>query len=546
MENNSFSHVLHRTANDPELRKIVNSFPHSSRSARIIRPWSRDISENERFVRKRKREDDFVQKLDPEDRPILLVKDKHVYKDANHIKDLKEIKEREGGYHKVTTNTTVIESTPTAINNIRPTIRKNTVLHAPRSQSATSMKQKKLRQRKMKTDVNGEKQPEVDVYKIDGLEFLPEGFLELEPLLYHDEFTFMSEFDRRQFLEEQKRLKNLRVRQYHQKKFEKMRNVTIFVVNEYKDNVQVFLEHWYNGNKRRMTPGEMTYVAQQLDTTFEKFSEVQEVFLKKKKNTNAIHLKAAIEGGMGLPKEKLQALPSFLRPYFHKSLNDTYSDVSSRYMDVHKPKEVTIDTGSLRKINAFGLPGISQSQHANEINHRTHLVGEFSQDVEKFRSFARTQPVHSDGRMDDRTGSNPSNNNPIGGQTRLVATMRSAQQHGDFDVNVKYKIRDVEEPLFKTTKSSFETKTSNRGQHGPLLKPAQIDELERIFEDLERSKGLRSNIEFQKKPSGSNCDIQIDQNYGLMNCRRALDLSPSGPRVTQASDKQSRSNGGRS
>ena len=48
------------------------------------------------------------------------------------------------------------------------------------------------------------------IYKLDGIEFLPEGFLELDPLLLKDEYEFESKMDEDLFREEQRRLKVLR------------------------------------------------------------------------------------------------------------------------------------------------------------------------------------------------------------------------------------------------------------------------------------------------------------------------------------------------
>lgn len=40
------------------------------------------------------------------------------------------------------------------------------------------------------------------VYKIEGQEYLPEGFIELDPLLLKDEYEFESKEDEKLFLEE--------------------------------------------------------------------------------------------------------------------------------------------------------------------------------------------------------------------------------------------------------------------------------------------------------------------------------------------------------
>lgn len=63
------------------------------------------------------------------------------------------------------------------------------------SQSAFIRRQTQIHQAK--------KQPNADdnfhFYKIEGIEFLPEGFLELDPLLYHDEYAFESEVQKELF-----------------------------------------------------------------------------------------------------------------------------------------------------------------------------------------------------------------------------------------------------------------------------------------------------------------------------------------------------------
>jgi hypothetical protein len=80
------------------------------------------------------------------------------------------------------------------------------------------------------------KQPEEEnlssVYKVEGKEFLPEGFIELDPLLMRDEYEFEGDVDKKNFDEEQRRLKMLRRKQYEQRNQNKIRDVTIFVMDE--------------------------------------------------------------------------------------------------------------------------------------------------------------------------------------------------------------------------------------------------------------------------------------------------------------------------
>lgn len=44
-----------------------------------MRKWSPDISFEDRFKKKRSREEKYINQIHPEDRPLLLIKKKHEY-----------------------------------------------------------------------------------------------------------------------------------------------------------------------------------------------------------------------------------------------------------------------------------------------------------------------------------------------------------------------------------------------------------------------------------------------------------------------------------
>lgn len=56
---------------------------------------------------------------------------------------------------------------------------------------------------------NPEDESLATVYKIEGQEFLPEGFIELDPLLLKDEYEFESKQDEKLFDLEQRKMKDL-------------------------------------------------------------------------------------------------------------------------------------------------------------------------------------------------------------------------------------------------------------------------------------------------------------------------------------------------
>lgn len=47
-----------------------------------------------------------------------------------------------------------------------------------------------------------EKDDKLHYYKVEGVEFLPEGFLELDPLLLHDEYAFDNEIQKELFTDD--------------------------------------------------------------------------------------------------------------------------------------------------------------------------------------------------------------------------------------------------------------------------------------------------------------------------------------------------------
>ena len=47
------------------------------------------------------------------------------------------------------------------------------------------------------------------VFKIEGTEFLPEGFIELDPLLIIDDYDFKNEEEKQMFIKEQAKIKAL-------------------------------------------------------------------------------------------------------------------------------------------------------------------------------------------------------------------------------------------------------------------------------------------------------------------------------------------------
>ncbi len=81
----SYSKVIYKNYNDKQAEKLVNSYRFRSQSPmRSYKRWSPEIAKEEKFMKKRNREDNYVSSFRPQDRPVLLIKNKHAYKGINN------------------------------------------------------------------------------------------------------------------------------------------------------------------------------------------------------------------------------------------------------------------------------------------------------------------------------------------------------------------------------------------------------------------------------------------------------------------------------
>lgn len=208
----------------------MNSFGFRSVSPAHHRTWSPDIALEERFRKKRAREDDYIRTIDPEHRPILMINKKQEFKGL--VKPTDAAGAPNDDFYKVSKNTALVPDVELELKKREPMIKKKTVLHLHQQEAP-------------KEETLTEQDLENTLYKIEGIEFLPEGFLELDPLLFKDDFQFDSRYDVKLFEEEQKRLKALRRKQYEQRNYQKMRDVTIYVADEQNNKIVDFLERWY-------------------------------------------------------------------------------------------------------------------------------------------------------------------------------------------------------------------------------------------------------------------------------------------------------------
>lgn len=304
-----YSQIIYKTPDDPELQRILASKAKSSSPKRYKR-WSPEISYEERTLRKKQREDNYIKKIYPDERPILLVKRKQKFKNLENPNLIGSVPEQENNF-KITRNTELLLDVDQDIEQNKKYIRRFTVVHDKKSDQPASPRNK-------------------NIYKVEGIEYLPEGFLELDPLLLKDEYYFESPILEEMFKEEQRKLKALRRRQYAEKNYQKKRDVTIYVIEDYKDRVIEFLDHWFEKYQKKMNKGQLEEISRRLDTSYENLYKLQELYLKRKRLLKNKEMKEAnkINGKDWTKSEMIAATPKEIREYLKN--DDKYAHVESK------------------------------------------------------------------------------------------------------------------------------------------------------------------------------------------------------------------------
>ena len=253
---NSFNKVIFKTKNDKETREMLNSYKYK-KNKKKQKEWSPNINDEERYKKKINREEKYMMNLKNEKKPILLVEKK---KEIHSKSNPKFFKNLEQDYYKVTENTGIIEDIDDEIHNMQDFIRRKTMVQGKIIDSNLA-----------------------SVYKFEGKEFLPSGFIELDPILLKDEYKFKSLLDEKRFREEQRKMKVLRRKQYQQKDEKKIRDVKIIFNIEEKAHIREFFDLWYKRKGRKLNPKEIHFLITYLEVPEEKLKNLQKLYFDKKK-----------------------------------------------------------------------------------------------------------------------------------------------------------------------------------------------------------------------------------------------------------------------
>ena len=303
-----YQKVIYKGKEDVDQKDLVNSYRFRSNSKNKFTRWSPDITRDEVQKKKLVRENDYIKKLEQEDKPILMIQDKKVFK---NLKDPNFISQKTDEFYKVTNNTEELKDINEHINQTKNEFKRGTRIILPKTSS--------------KEDVLSK-----GVYQIEGIEYLPEGFIELDPLLFMDDYEFDNYCSKEMFNEEQKKQKVLRRKQYRDKDLNRKRKVTIYVVNEYKDRLVEYFEEWYAQNRRKMTKDELEYIANILHSDVDTISKLQDVFLQKKKVINSNQWQKYQVRNSYVKTADSKEVPNDLKKLFLVSPTDEYNQAEPK------------------------------------------------------------------------------------------------------------------------------------------------------------------------------------------------------------------------
>lgn len=114
------------------------------------------------------------------------------------------------------------------------------------------------------------------ITKVTGKQFIPAGEVELEPMPLLDEFEFSSNYFQTIFLEDQRRTKEIRRKQYGDRNYDKVKDFVMYRYEALRSEASQILKNHYSQHGRPMTKKEISDAATQLkveDTIFQRIHD---------------------------------------------------------------------------------------------------------------------------------------------------------------------------------------------------------------------------------------------------------------------------------
>ena len=373
-------------------------------------------------------------------------------------------------YYKVTERADIIDDVGEEVQNQEVFIKRTTVVHKPTKEAFQ--------------DHNDPNQ----MYKIEGIEFLPEGFIELDPLLFKDEFEFDNKVMEELFKEDQMRTKMLRRKQYEERNLQKMREVTIYVLDEKKQQIIEYLEKWYFKNKRRMNEDELRYVAELMKTDVTNMAQLQDYYLKRKQLTNTRQIKEYLRKNGKLEGDKLN-VPDSLRKYFIRS-QDQYSHVEPRVMD----EKAGYNPVFLDKHKKY----FKRPKSSNRKPGLYSKTGEMDRTIKKFGKTGKQDTSDINEVMDF---------NHLSASLDVIANKASVNVNRNAQTGVDIVPQDKNE----------QQNTSGNDQDMRLYYDSEINT---ILNKIKGYKAVYKDDDPRLLPN--DCDVDINNTKGLMNCEKVI------------------------
>ena len=482
LEQTSVGQVYGKKMNEEENLKLVNSFRYHNAPRTNIKDWSPEIHRHELITRQRKREEVYIGSTENIEKPALLIQKKEIFKHLPLSKSMSPISNNEV-YFKITSETKMVQSISHEIlkgkeKEVEQLIKKIKSQKTKNSKSVDGKNRKSIN--KIENRFKQIKGSELEFYKIQGIEFLPEGFIELEPVLFHDEYRFATERDRLEFGREQRKNVTRRKKQYDQRANKKMRDVTLFVVKDFVKNLDDFFETWFAQNKRKMTIEEIEFAAQELDVKKEVVLHMQTEFLEKKKEKNSNTLNIFFQNRDFASMEKLNKLPRFLQEYFFNYQKEDYSHIKSKHLEVHQKSKLNSQLLSKKSSNlTFRTPDLNFLGKTSKSDRYFEKINHEGMKVEEWKDANKTVTL----------------NEILDGTSNL-------------------KIKDFEPEWVAGSFKREEIKSEK-------TKGKTLECLNELLNQFQREKYSHTkNIDRGLKDT---CEVKIEKNFDLMNCKGVME-----------------------
>lgn len=117
------------------------------------------------------------------------------------------------------------------------------------------------------------------VTKVQGVEVLPEGYVELDPMLFKDDYEFLNGHLEELFKEDQRKTKENRRKQYDRRGLTKIRDVVIYEIDYIKQEATKILHQWFLENNGPMSRDLMSKHAKQLGIDLITFQRLHDAYL---------------------------------------------------------------------------------------------------------------------------------------------------------------------------------------------------------------------------------------------------------------------------